>query len=103
MKKLLAIIACCVVLFAFLPVAEAVQLPNYAQGTDVSQQVQSKGKAFTDLIAMIVAILAIIGILVGAIKFATGNGEAGKQWVVGAVIALLLDGSVYGIAQMALS
>lgn len=102
MKKLLFLFACCLAVAFVLPV-EAVDLPNYAKGGNLSSSIQSKGKNFTDLISMIVAVLAIIGMLVGAAKFAIGNGEDGKKWVIGGVVALVLAGSVYGIAQMALS
>lgn len=100
MKGFLVLFACCFAVLLVLPV-EAVTLPNYAQsGGDLSNSLQTKGKAITDIISMIVAILAIMGILVGAGKIATGNGEDGKKWVIGGVVALIIAGSVYGIAQL---
>lgn len=91
------------VLFTTLP-AEAMTLPNYAQsGQAIQQSVQTKGKAFTDLVSMIVAILAIIGMLIGAGYYGVGNGEKGKTFVIGGVVALVLAGSVYGIAAVALA
>ena len=101
MKKLFPLFACIVAVLFVLP-AEAAQLPNYAQGGNLSTTLQSKGKAITDVISMIVAILAIIGILIGAGYFGVGNGDRGKQWVVGGVVALVIAGSVYGIAAIAI-
>lgn len=100
MKKILLLCACIAAVLLVIPAEAAMQLPNYAQGGNVQQAVQTKGKQVTDLISMIVAILAIIGMLVGAGYFGVGNGEKGKQWVLGGVIALLIAGSVYGIAAM---
>ncbi len=101
MKKLLLLFVCIAAVLLVLPV-EAIQLPNYAAGGNVQSEVQTKGKAFTDLISMVVAILAIIGILIGAGYFGVGNGEKGKKFVVGGIIALILAGSVYGIAKLAI-
>lgn len=102
MKKLILLVLCIAAVVMVLP-AEAVTLPNYAQGGNVTQSVQTKGKAFTDLISMIIAILAIIGMLIGAGYYGVGNGENGKRFVIGGVISLVLAGSVYGIAAMALN
>ena len=102
MKKFLFLIACVAAVLFVLPAEATMQLSSYAQGGNVTQDVQSKGKAFTDLISMIVAILAIIGMLVGAGYYGIGNGEKGKTFVIGGVIALVLAGSVYGIAALAL-
>jgi|GEM_PF-2708895 len=101
MKKFFTLFACIAAVLFVLP-AEAVQLPNYAQGGNLSTTLQSKGKAITDVISMVVAILAIIGILIGAGYFGVGNGDRGKQWVVGGVVALIIAGSVYGIAAIAI-
>ncbi len=101
MKKFLTLFACVAAVLLVLPV-EAATLPNYAQGGNLSTTLQSKGKAITDVISMIVAILAIIGILIGAGYFGVGNGDRGKQWVVGGVVALVIAGSVYGIAAIAI-
>ncbi len=100
MKNFLVLFACVAAVLLVFPV-EALQLPSYAQsGGNLSQSIQSKGKAITDVISMIVAILAIIGILVGAGKFGVGNGEEGKRWVIGGVVALIIAGCVYGIASL---
>jgi hypothetical protein len=100
MKKALFAILCLAAVWFALPAEAAVTLPNYAQGSSLTATAQTKGKAVTDLISLIVAILAIIGMLVGAGYFAVGNGEKGKMFVVGGVIALLIAGGVYGIAAM---
>lgn len=84
---------------AVLP-AEALTMPNYAAGGNLTTDLQSKGKAVTDIITMIVAILSIMGILVGAGKIGLNNGEEGKKWVVGGLTALVIAGSVYGIAAL---
>lgn len=82
-------------------VAEAVKLPNYAQGGDLSK-IESTGRAITDTISLIVAILAIIGMLIGAGYYGVGNGEKGKTFLIGGVVALVIAGSVYGIAALAI-
>lgn len=80
-----------------------VTLPNYAAASDLKTSIQAKGKAITDTITMVVAVLAIIGIIVGAGYFAVGNGEHGKRFLVGGIIALVLAGSAYGIASLIVS
>jgi hypothetical protein len=47
-----------------------------------------------------VAILAIIGMIVGAGYFTVGNGEKGKMFLFGGVIGLVIAGSAYGIAAL---
>jgi hypothetical protein len=103
MKKLFIPVACCVAVLMALPAEATMQLPSYAQDTGVQQAVQTKGKAFTDLISMIVAILAIIGMLIGAGYYGVGNGEQGKKYLIGGVVALIIAGSVYGIATLAIN
>ena len=41
-----------------------------------------------------------MGILVGAIKIGGGNPEGGKTFIIGGVVALVIAGSVYGIATL---
>ena len=102
-KKHLVYVVFILLAFLVLPV-EALDLPNYAGagGGNLSADLQSKGKKITDIISMVVAILAIMGILVGAGKIGVGKGDEGKQWVIGGVTALVIAGSVYGIASLAL-
>lgn len=79
------------------------RLPSYAQGADLRVTLEERAHAITDVIALIVSILAIIGILVGAGYFASGQGERGKSYVVGSVIGLVLAASAYGIATLVVS
>jgi hypothetical protein len=76
------------------------RLPNYAQGADLRVTLENRAHAITDVIALIVSILAIIGILIGAGYFASGQGERGKSYVIGSVIGLVLAASAYGIAAL---
>lgn len=78
----------------------AIRLPNYAQGADLRMTLEERAHAITDVIALIVSILAIVGILIGAGYFAIGQGERGKSYVVGSVIGLVLAASAYGIAAL---
>lgn len=106
MKKLVLIFSFMLTFgFSLLPlVAEAgnFQPPSYAQGQDVKQAVQSKGKDITDLFAMIAAIVCILGIIIGAIKMGGGNAEGGKQTVMWSVVGLIIIGMAYGIAIYAM-
>jgi hypothetical protein len=100
-KKHLFVAVFIALAITLLPAAQALTLPNYASGGgNLTSDLQSKGKAVTDIISMVVAMLAIIGILIGAGKIGVGKGEEGKQWVVGGIGALIIAGSVYGIAAL---
>lgn len=100
-KKYLLVLFSIVLVVATLPVEAALQLPNYATGGgNLTADLQAKGKSATDIISLIVAMLAIIGILIGAGYYAVAKGEQGKTWVVGGAIALIIAGSVYGIASL---
>lgn len=84
-----------------VPAAHAgVELPTYAVGRDLHGELMQKGHAITMVLSLLVAILAIIGLLVGAANFALGNGERGRAYVAGGVIALLLATSAYAIAAL---
>jgi hypothetical protein len=99
-KKHLFYIVAVALIVLTLPV-EALQMPNYANGGgNLTSDLQSKGKAVTDIISLIVAMLGIIGILVGAGYFTAGKRENGMQWVVGGIVGLIIAGSVYGIAGL---
>lgn len=76
------------------------RLPGYAQGSDLRITIEERAHAITDIISLIVSILAIMGILIGAGYFASGQGERGKSYVVGSVIGLILAASAYGIAAL---
>ncbi len=80
--------------------AHALTLPNYAQGGDLASTLQTKGKAVTDILALVATIVSIIGIVVGAIKIGGGDPDGGKRWVVSGILGLVIAGSVYGIAAL---
>ena len=80
--------------------AEAFKLPNYATSSNVEAEIQSKGKKITNTIALVVGIVAIIGMLVGAGYMGAGNAETGKRYLLGGVIAIVLASVVYGIASL---
>jgi len=78
----------------------AMRLPDYAEGADLRVTLEERAHAITNVITLIVSILAIIGILIGAGYFASGQGERGKSYVIGSVIGLVLAASAYGIAAL---
>ncbi|MHB8254176.1 MAG: hypothetical protein ACYDEV_10875 [Acidiferrobacter sp.] len=78
----------------------AMRLPNYAQGADLRVTLEERAHAITNVIALIVSILAIIGILIGAGYYTSGQGERGRSYVIGSVIGLVLAASAYGIAAL---
>lgn len=103
MKKLLAVLAF-VALGLAVTAPELAQatttLPNYAAGADVKSTLESKGKAITDIISLVIAIISIMAIMVGGGYFAAGNSERGKTFVIGGMIGILLTGLAYGIAAL---
>ncbi len=102
MRKFLLLMVMLGGLVAFMPDvswADA-KLPSYASGGSVDAKAQSVGKKVTDVVALIVGILAILGMFAGAGFFALGRKDNGWQFLGGGVIALLLSGSVYGIATL---
>ncbi|MCP5008174.1 MAG: hypothetical protein GY941_30210, partial [Planctomycetes bacterium] len=78
----------------------AVELPSWAQTGNLESELSNKGKDAANIISLIVAILAIIGMLVGAGFFATGKQEEGKKFLFGGIIGLIVAGSVFGIAAI---
>ncbi len=88
------------VAFSARTASAAIRLPSYAQGADLRMTLEERAHAITDVIALIVSILAIVGILIGAGYFAIGQGERGKSYVIGSVIGLILAASAYGIAAL---
>lgn len=100
MKKLFVLVGFALIAATFVPVEVMAALPNYAQGGNLESDLQSKGQAITKILSLIVGIVAIMGILVGAIKIGGGNPEGGKTFIVGGVIALVIAGSVFGIAAL---
>lgn len=100
-KKQLLVVA--VALFALFAISAhaSLQLPNYAAGGgNLQAEVQSKGKAITDIVSMVVAIVAILGIIVGGGKIAFGKAEEGKAWVIGGIVGLAIAASAFGIASL---
>lgn len=76
------------------------QLPNYASGANVDSELQSKGKKITSTIALVVGIIAILGMLIGAGYMGAGNADKGKQYLLGGVISIVLASVVFGIASL---
>lgn len=99
MLKRLALVVS-VVLWVSVAAQARVELPLYARAQDLHGELVQKGHAITAILSLLVAILAIIGLLVGAANFALGNGERGRAFVAGGVIALLLATSAYAIAAL---
>lgn len=99
MKKILVVIACLAVFWMALPAEAALQIPSYAQGGDLKTVTESKGKKITEIVSLVVVIISIICIMIGGGYFSVGNGERGKQFVVGSVVGLILAGAAYSIAQ----
>lgn len=96
MKRLLVLAAA----LSARAASAAMRLPGYAQWADLRMTLEERAHAITDVIALIVSILAIMGILIGAGYFAIGQGERGKSYVIGSVIGLILAASAYGIAAL---
>ena len=87
-------------LFFIFPAFGALDLPNYASGGNLKSELQSKGKAITDTVSMIAAIVSIIGIVVGGGMIGSGNADSGKRYVLGGIIGLIIAGVAFGIAQL---
>jgi len=77
-----------------------VRLPNWANAGNLDAELSSKGQNVADSIALIVGILAVIGMLVGAGYFAMQRSDLGKQWLGGGAVGLVVAGSVYSIAAL---
>ena len=100
MKKLFTVAGLAILAVAFIPTEVLAALPNYAQGANLESELQSKGQAITKILSLIVGIVSIMGILVGAVKIGGGNPEGGKTFIIGGVVALVISGSVFGIATL---
>jgi len=100
MNKMLVLMGLALLTVVFVPTEVLAALPNYAQGGNLESDLQSKGQAITKILSLIVGIVAIMGILVGAIKIGGGNPDSGKTFVISGIVALVIAGSVYGIATM---
>lgn len=83
-----------------IPAFGGIDLPNYASGGNLKTELQSKGKAITDVVSMVAAIVSIIGIVAGAAMIGSGNADGGKRYVIGGVVGLIVAGVAFGIAQL---
>lgn len=100
MNKMLVLMGLALLTVVLIPIEVLAALPNYAQGGNLESDLQSKGQAITKILSLIVGIVAIMGILVGAIKIGGGNPDSGKTFVISGIVALVIAGSVYGIATL---
>ena len=80
--------------------ADSFTLPSYAQGSDLRGAVEAKGKAISDILALIAGIVGIIGIIVGAIKMGAGDPEGGKRQVLWGALGIIVAALAYGIAAL---
>jgi len=95
----LAVVAVVVTIIPELSFAE-VKLPTWANAGNLESELSNKGQGVANIIALVVGILAVIGMLVGAAQFAIQRAEQGKQWLGGGAIGLVVAGSVFGIANL---
>lgn len=87
-------------LLAPMTAVAELRLPNYAQSADAETAVESLGQRITNLVSLVVAIICIIGMLIGAGYAGAGNGERARQFFVGSMIGLAIAGTAYGIAAV---
>jgi ABC-type Fe3+ transport system permease subunit len=87
---------------ALLPATTHAQtkLPSYAAGADVQTKVETVGKKVTDVVSLVVAVIAIVCMVASGAFFAMGNREAGRQLLFGSMAGLLISGLAYGIAAL---
>ena len=76
------------------------ELPSYAQGGDVSSQLEEKGLLITDTITLLSAIVGVVAIAASGMYFSSGNSEKGKTYLFGGLIGIFIAGAVYGIAGL---
>lgn len=76
------------------------ELPSYAQGGDVSSQLEEKGLLITDTITLLSAIVGVVAIAASGMYFSSGNAEKGKTYLFGGLIGIFIAGTVYGIAGL---
>jgi uncharacterized membrane protein len=76
------------------------KLPSYAAGADVQTKVETVGKKVTDVVSLVVAVIAIVCMVASGAFFAMGNREAGRQLLFGSMAGLLISGLAYGIAAL---
>ncbi len=102
MKQVLLAISIVLGIAALSPTARAdsITLPGYAQGSDLRSAVETKGKAVSDMLALIAGVVGIIGIIVGAIKMGAGDPEGGKRQVIWGALGIVVAALAYGIAAL---
>lgn len=83
--------------------AVAFKLPNYATSSNIESEIQSKGKKITNVVSLVVGIVAIISLLVSGIFYATNNPEVGKRYFFGGILAIIIASLVTTIAQLVAS
>lgn len=81
-------------------VVAQVKLPSYAAGADVQTRVEAVGKKVTDVVSLIVAVIAILCMVASAAYFAMGNRDTGRNLLFGSIAGLLISGLAYGIAAL---
>jgi hypothetical protein len=82
------------------PVRADITLPSYAAGGDIKAKAESTGKKVTDTVALICAILGILGITASAGYYSVGRSEDGKKLLFGSITGLIILGFAYGIAVL---
>ncbi len=97
---LIAIFISTLFLDPLLAANSGLELPSWANSGNLEGELSSTGQNVAGIISMIVALLAIGGMLVGAGFFTVGNPDRGKTYLFGGVTGLILAGSVYGIAAL---
>lgn len=81
--------------------AEAVTLPNFAQGgPDIKAASESTGKNIVDAILALIAVAAIISIAVGILQLTVTKGENAKLYIFSGLGGLFGSGVIYGIARL---
>lgn len=76
------------------------ELPSYAQGGNVSTQLEEKGLMITDTVTLLVGIVGVVAIAASGLYFSSGNAEKGKQFLSGGLIGIFIAGAVFGIAGL---
>ena len=102
MKPLMLALLAVLTLMLAAPVghADAITLPDYAQGADLRSAIEARGQAISDVLAFVAGIVGIIGIIVGAIKMGAGDPEGGKRQVIWGALGILVATLAYGIAAL---
>lgn len=91
------------VVFCYSALSWAANMPSYAGGGDIASDLESKGQAITELIVLVGMIVGIMGLAWGGVKFGSGNAQEGKTWIVNSLIGMVICGSIYGIAAVAVN